>query len=156
MSRLTFDDLTPDDMPAPFVDDSGDRADSYRDALLDCGAQTTEAKTMSTPDANTKFSPTLLLPLTARRAIHGYALYDANESSLCYDMQPGAAREIAAICNSHNALVAALDDVLTVFRECIGDAAFSEFAGTSDHGPQVRSHRIVDALALLKTARGES
>lgn len=44
MSRLTFDDLTPDDMPAPYVDDSGDRADAFRDSLGDlvrCGGQTT-------------------------------------------------------------------------------------------------------------------
>lgn len=35
MSRLTFEDLTPDDMPEPFHDDSGDRADAYRDSLAD-------------------------------------------------------------------------------------------------------------------------
>lgn len=43
MSRLTFDDLTPDDMPEPFIDDSGDRADAFRDSLADlipCGVQT--------------------------------------------------------------------------------------------------------------------
>jgi hypothetical protein len=44
-----------------------------------------------------------------------------------------------------------LNDVLTVFRECVGNDAFAEFAGTSQHGPQVRSHRIVDAIALLKS-----
>lgn len=46
MSRLTFEDLTPDDMPAPYVDDSGDRADAFRDSLLDCGKQTNEGLNM--------------------------------------------------------------------------------------------------------------
>lgn len=50
MSRLTFDDLTPDDMPAPYVDDSGDRADAFRDSLGDlvrCGVQTTGVSNMA-------------------------------------------------------------------------------------------------------------
>lgn len=44
MGRLTFDDLTPDDMPSEHVEHWGDRADDFRDSLGDlvrCGIQTT-------------------------------------------------------------------------------------------------------------------
>lgn len=51
MGRLTFDDLTPDDMPEPTVADWGDVADAYRDSLgdlVECGQQTTPRIPMTT------------------------------------------------------------------------------------------------------------
>lgn len=66
---------------------------------------------------------------------------------------PWVIEEVKAMEEQRDALAQALDDVLKVFRECLGSTAFSEFDGTSAHGPQVRSHRIVDAVALLKTVK---
>lgn len=55
MTRLTFDDLTPADMPEPFYDDSGDRADAYMDglaSLVRCGQQTSGDTDMTLTTAN--------------------------------------------------------------------------------------------------------
>jgi hypothetical protein len=96
------------------------------------------------------------LPLTANKigvSAIGiiYEVRDADHQIFAESLFEHEAQAIVMAVNVHEQLVVALNDVLTVFRECVGNDAFAEFAGTSQHGPQVRSHRIVDAIALLKS-----
>lgn len=96
-----------------------------------------------------KHTPTLATPLESRKtAMHGHSLFDANGSSLAIDFEQHTLNEIVRRCNSHDALVAAIEKSVSTLQRIEYD--------TVRMGPTVCAEVCADLRAALKAAKGEA